>query len=99
MIHEIAIIDVTPGKEAEFEAGVRAAAPLFKRAQGCRNLALQREIERPNRYRLCVCWETLEDHTVRFRGSDDFQAWRQLVSHCFAAAPEVSHVMTVLGDG
>ena len=32
MILEIAQIDVKPGLEAEFEAGVKKAAPIFKRA-------------------------------------------------------------------
>ena len=35
MITEIAQIDVKPGMETEFEAGVTKAAPLFKRAKGC----------------------------------------------------------------
>jgi len=34
---------------------------------------------------------TLENHTVDFRGSEDFQSWRGLVGHCFAAAPDVEH--------
>ena len=49
------------------------AAPLFQRAKGCRGMELQRSVERPNRYRLFVQWETLENHTVDFRGSADFQ--------------------------
>ena len=36
MILEIAQITVKPGLEAEFEAGVTRAAPLFARAKGCR---------------------------------------------------------------
>jgi heme-degrading monooxygenase HmoA len=91
MILEIAQIDVKPGLEAEFEAGVTKAAPLFKRAKGCRGMNLQRSIEKPARYRLIVKWETLENHTVDFRGSEDFQAWRKLVGHCFVAPPEVEH--------
>ena len=39
MILEIAQIDIKPGMEAEFEAGVGKAAPLFKRAKGCKALA------------------------------------------------------------
>ena len=93
MVTEIAQIDVKPGLEAEFEAGVAKAAPLFKRAKGCRALGLQRSLEKPRRYRLVVQWETLEDHTVAFRGSDDFQEWRRLVSHCFEAPPEVEHTV------
>ena len=100
MVLEIAQIDVKPGLEAEFEAGVAKAAPLFKRAKGCRGLELQRSIEKPSRYRLFVRWETLEDHTIAFRGSDDFQQWRRLVGHCFERPPEVEHtVQAVHGFG
>ena len=91
MVLEIAQIDIKPGMESEFEAGVKAAAPIFKRAKGCTSMQLQRSIEKPARYRLFVEWQTLENHTVDFRGSPDFQEWRKLVGHCFAAPPEVEH--------
>ena len=96
MITEIAQIDVKPGMEAEFEAGVKKAAPIFKRAKGCHGMELRRSIEKPSRYRVFIEWETVEDHTVGFRGSPDFQEWRKLVSHCFAAPPEVEHVQQVV---
>jgi heme-degrading monooxygenase HmoA len=92
MITEIAQIDVKPGMEADFEAGVARAVPVFQRAKGCKGMQLQRSHEVPSRYRLFVSWETLENHTVDFRGSPDFQEWRKLVGHCFAAPPEVEHV-------
>ena len=96
MITEIAQIDVKPGMEAEFETGVKNAAPVFKRAKGCHGLALERSIEKPSRYRLFVKWQTVENHTVDFRGSPDFQEWRKHVGHCFAAPPEVEHVAQVV---
>jgi heme-degrading monooxygenase HmoA len=96
MILEIAEIDVKPGLEAEFEAGVAKAAPLFKRAKGCKGLTLQRSVEKPARYRLFIQWDTVENHTVDFRGSADFQEWRKLVGHCFASPPEVEHVRETL---
>jgi quinol monooxygenase YgiN len=96
MILEIAQIDVKPGMEAEFEAGVRAATPNFRRAKGCKGMALQRSLEQPSRYRLSVTWETVENHTVDFRGSADFAEWRKLVGHCFAQAPDVEHVREVV---
>ena len=92
MILEIAQIDVKPGMEAEFESGVTQAAPLFKRAKGCKSMSLRRSHENPQRYRLFLEWETLENHTVDFRGSADYQDWRKLVAHCFAAPPNVEHV-------
>jgi heme-degrading monooxygenase HmoA len=98
MITEIAQIDVKPGMEADFEAGVKNASPLFRRAKGCAGMTLQRSLEKPARYRLFVQWETVENHTVDFRGSADFQEWRKLVGHCFAAPPEVEHVKEVVHD-
>ena len=91
MILEIAQIAIKPGLESEFEAGVAKAEPLFKGSKGCRSMELRRSIESPNRYFLFVGWETLENHTVDFRGSETFTAWRQLVSHCFDGPPQVEH--------
>ena len=95
MITEIAQIEIKPGIEAEFEAGVQQAVPIFQRAKGCRGMKLERSIEKPQRYRLFIGWDTLENHTVDFRGSADFQEWRKLVGHCFASPPEVEHVQAV----
>ena len=91
MITEIAQIEIKPGMEAEFEAGVQKAVPIFERAKGSNAVLLLRSIEKPQRYRLFVHWDTVEDHTVAFRGSPDFQEWRKLVGHCFASPPEVEH--------
>ncbi|MBI4274037.1 MAG: antibiotic biosynthesis monooxygenase [Rhizobiales bacterium] len=96
MILEIAQIDVKPGLETEFEAGVKKATPIFQRAKGCKGMELQRSIEKPNRYRLVVKWETVENHTKDFRGSPDFQEWRKLVGHCFESPPAVEHTKHVV---
>lgn len=96
MIHEIAQITIKPGMEAQFEAGVAKAKPLFLRSRGCHGVNLQRSIEQPSHYTLVVAWETVEDHMVHFRESDEFQEWRKLVSDSFAAPPAVHHVNTVL---
>ena len=71
MILEIAQIEVKAGMEKAFEEGVTKAAPIFQRARGCRGMELQRSVEHPSRYRLFVRWQTLENHTVDFRGSPD----------------------------
>ncbi|AWN50463.1 antibiotic biosynthesis monooxygenase family protein [Methylobacterium sp. 17Sr1-1] len=98
MVLEIAQIEVKAGHESAFEAGVGQAAELFRRARGCRGMELQRSVEIPTRYRLMVQWETLENHTVDFRESADFPAWRALVSEHFAAPPQVEHtVLAVQG--
>jgi quinol monooxygenase YgiN len=94
-VWEIAQIDVLPGTEDDFEKAVAEALPLFDRAAGCDGAVLRRSVENPSRYRLFVTWETVEHHTVTFRQSPDFAAWRGLVGKYFAAAPEVEHVYPV----
>jgi len=45
-------------------------------------------------------WDTLENHTVDFRGSEDFTAWpRAGRAVFFASPPEVEHTETVLDLG
>ena len=82
MILEIAQIDVKQGMEEQFEAKVTEAVPLFQRAKGCRGMALHRSSEVPNRYRLFVDWERLENHTVDFRQSARSQRAIQLRVQC-----------------
>ncbi len=96
MVTEIAMIDVKPGSEKDFEAGVAKARPLFLRAKGSKGFELHKSIEKPSRYRLMVSWETLENHTVDFRESADFQEWRALVGPYFASPPDVEHTEIVL---
>ena len=95
MIHEIAEIHITEGKEADFEAAVETASKYFKAAEGYVSLSLTRSIEQPSKYRLVVGWETLEDHTVTFRESQGFQEWRKLAGPFFNSPPQVEHVATV----
>ncbi|MBW3512962.1 MULTISPECIES: antibiotic biosynthesis monooxygenase [Janthinobacterium] len=96
MIFEIAHIQIKSATHAAFEAAVTKAVPLFQRARGCESMRLERSIENGDAYRLVVGWTTLEDHTVHFRGSEDFQAWRGLVGEFFAAPPQVEHMDTVV---
>ena len=98
MIHEIATLEIRAGHEGAFEAAVAEAAPLFRRAQGCRSFRLERSIESPLRYRLVVGWDNVDDHMVTFRESEDFVRWRELAGPHFANPPNVEHVHTVV-DG
>jgi quinol monooxygenase YgiN len=95
MILEIAQIEVTPGSEAAFEAGVAKATPLFRDAPGCRSLKLHRSIEHPGRYRLVVGWDDVAAHMEGFRESDAFQQWRAIVGPYFAGPVQMEHVETV----
>lgn len=96
MIFERAVIRIKPGEDANFRAAVQAAAPLFQRARGCVSMQLEQSVEYPDTYTLVVGWQTVENHTVDFRESADFQEWRRLAGPCFAQPPEVQHLATVL---
>jgi heme-degrading monooxygenase HmoA len=98
MITEIAQIEIKPGSEKDFEAAVEKARAAFGRAKGFHGFELHRSIEKPQRYRLMVKWETLENHTVDFRGSENFAEWRGLVGQYFAAPPEVEHTHKVVSS-
>ena len=97
MIFEIAEIEVLEGQGQNFEQGVTQALPIFQRARGCGGAVLHRTIEHPLKYALVVRWETLDDHIVHFRQSDDYKAWRKLVGEFFAKPPEVHHAEVVVG--
>ena len=92
MILEIADIRIHPGQQAAFEDAIqRGIQTVISRAQGFRGAKVNRGIESPERYILQIFWETLEDHTVRFRGGPLFAEWRAIVGPYFAAPPAVEH--------
>ncbi|MGA3128615.1 MAG: antibiotic biosynthesis monooxygenase family protein [Candidatus Korobacteraceae bacterium] len=96
MIFEMAQLEIKPGMETAFEHGVALAVPLFQRARGCNGLQLLKSVEQPSRYTLMVTWETIDDHNVHFRGSEDFQEWRRLVGEFFVSPPQVGHEQIAL---
>ena len=97
MILEVADIRIPPGKNAEFEAAVGQglATVIAPRATGYIAHKVQRGIESPERYLLMIWWETLEDHTVKFRGGPLFPEWRAIVGPYFASPPSVEHYTVV----
>ena len=97
MILEVAILNVIPGREAEFEAAFRSAQPIISSIPGYRSLELRRCVETGNRYILLVNWNKLEDHTIGFRGSPGYQEWKRLLHHFYDPFPVVEHYAAVPG--
>jgi heme-degrading monooxygenase HmoA len=91
VIRETATISVEPGREDEFLAALEQAKVVLAQAHGWRDISVHRGIERPSAFLLAITWETLEDHTVGFRGGDLFVAWRALIGPFFAEGPQVEH--------
>lgn len=91
MILEAAYLSVIPGQEAAFEAAFRQASSIIQASPGYVSHELQRCVETPERYLLLVRWQTLENHTVDFRGSAPYQEWKRLLHHFYDPFPVVEH--------
>lgn len=95
MITEQATLDVTPGREPEFESAFTEAKAIIASMPGFQSLELHRCIEAPSRYLLLVSWDRLEDHTEGFRMSPEYQQWRRLLHHFYDPFPTVEHFSLV----
>jgi heme-degrading monooxygenase HmoA len=91
VILEVAILNIRPGQRQSFEAAFSKAAPIIASMPGHVSHELQQCLENPDQYILLVHWETLEDHTVGFRGSPQYQQWKSLLHHFYDPFPTVEH--------
>jgi len=96
MILEVAILSVRADMTEEFEKAFRQASSIISSMKGYVSHQLQRCIEVENQYILLVNWKTLEDHTVGFRASPEYQEWRKLLHHFYDPFPTVEHYEIVL---
>jgi heme-degrading monooxygenase HmoA len=99
MIIEFAQLTIRAGSEQQFEAAFPAAIKILGGSKGYVSHELRRSMETPNRYALIVQWQTLEDHTVGFRGSPAFTQWRAHVGPFFEEPPVVEHFQPIAGAG
>jgi heme-degrading monooxygenase HmoA len=91
MITEHALLQIDPARGAEYEAAFQKALPLIAATPGFLGLTLSPCIEKPGNYLLLVQWETLENHTLDFRGSDRYSQWKALLHSFYQPFPEVVH--------
>ena len=92
MILELADFTIPAGKNAEFEEAIRRGiATVISQAKGFVDAQVHRGVESTERYVLTIHWQTLENHTVDFRGGPLFPAWREIVGPFFAKPPVVEH--------
>ena len=96
MILEFAQLTIRPGSESQFEAVFAEAIKVLSAAHGHVSHELRRSVETPNRYALIVHWQTLEDHTVGFRGSPAFTQWRAHIGPFLESPPVVEHFQSPL---
>ena len=96
MILELASLNIRDGQNEDFERSFLRASPLIASVPGYIRHELQRSLEHPSRYVLLVQWESLEAHTVGFRGSAAYQEWKKLLHHFYDPFPQVEHYESVL---
>ena len=91
MILEVATLNVKAGQESAFEEALREARPLVEAMPGFGEMELRRCVEAPNRYVLLAKWRAVEDHTVGFRRSPQYQEWRKRLHQIYDPFPTVEH--------
>lgn len=95
MILEAALLNVRDGVEDEFEASFREASHIISTVKGYVAHELHQCIEVKGKYLLLVRWNTLEDHTLGFRGSQEYQEWKRRLHHFYEPFPTVEHFVQV----
>lgn len=91
MILEAVMLHVKEGMEQEYENAFKQASPIISAMKGYMSHELQRCMEVRGKYLLLVKWETLEDHTIGFRKSPEYEQWKQLLHHFYDPFPIVEH--------
>ncbi|MBF7731083.1 antibiotic biosynthesis monooxygenase family protein [Pseudomonas sp. N040] len=98
MILEVAMLQIKPGQTVQFERAFAQAQAIIAGMPGYLAHQLQRCLEAPDKYLLLVNWQRLEDHTIGFRQSPQYQEWRQLLHHFYEPFPTVEHFARVHPD-
>jgi heme-degrading monooxygenase HmoA len=91
LILEVAPLQVKPGQGAAFEHAFAQAQSIIASMPGYISHRLQRCLDVADKYLLLVEWQQLEDHTVGFRQSPQYQQWRRLLHHFYDPFPTVEH--------
>lgn len=91
MILEVATLNVRAGEGAAFEDAFSQARNIISSMPGYISHQLQRCLESQDKYLLLVQWQRLEDHTIGFRQSAQYQDWKNLLHHFYDPFPTVEH--------
>ena len=91
MILEVATLNIKKGLSAEFEINFQKAERIISSVKGYVSHQLKKCVEQENKYILLVNWETIEDHEIGFRKSEEYQQWKALLHHFYEPFPVVEH--------
>lgn len=91
MILEVVILNIKKGLSLEFEIAFGNAQSIISSMKGYISHELKECIEEENKYILLVNWETIEDHEIGFRKSEQYQKWKEMLHHFYEPFPIVEH--------
>ncbi len=96
MILEKAVLNIKPGQSEVFELAFGEAQKIIVAMKGYINHDLLKCVEKSDTYLLLVQWETIEDHEIGFRGSQQYQEWKKLLHHFYEPFPIVLHYTSIV---
>lgn len=91
MILEVAILNIKEGLSQEFEQTFEVAQDIISSMKGYISHQLKKCVEEDDKYILLVNWETIEDHEIGFRQSEEYKQWKALLHHFYEPFPTVEH--------
>ena len=91
MILEAVMLNVKDDLERDFETAFKQASSIISSMNGYLSHEIHRCIETQGKYLLLVRWNSLEAHTIGFRGSPEYQEWKKLLHHFYDPFPIVEH--------
>jgi heme-degrading monooxygenase HmoA len=95
MILEAAMLNIKAGSEQDFETAFKEASRIISSMNGYLSHELHKCLEVKGKYLLLVRWEQLENHTIGFRESTEYQEWKSLLHHFYEPFPTVEHFQQV----
>lgn len=98
MILEAVMLNIKPSLEVDFEKTFKQASIIISSMEGYLSHELHKCIEVEGKYLLLVRWQNLEDHTIGFRSSPEYQQWKKLLHHFYEPFPIVEHFEQVKID-
>ena len=91
MILEVALLNIKQNQSVDFEKSFQKAQKIISSMKGYISHQLKKCIEQDDKYILLVNWETIEDHQIGFRQSNEYQQWKKLLHHSYEPFPIVEH--------
>ncbi|MCA0459010.1 MAG: antibiotic biosynthesis monooxygenase [Chloroflexi bacterium] len=98
MVLEIVTAQIKAGQEAAFEEAFIGASKYIAAAAGYIKHELRRCIEVQGKYLIMIHWNSVEDHMVGFRGSQNFTDFRAIVSPFYDGPSQMNHYDLVMSN-